>query len=258
VIALCDHCDVLITAYLHGLGVLKQRPIGRYESEIEFYTLLKLMLRHLESITVLARNDLVLAPSAHLIARTIFETSIRARWMFIPIDPFEREVRWILFLRSGTSQAKKLAESKYTSDVLVRTYHARRTNYAYFDSELCQLLTEKGYVIPTQAPNMREMLKELDEPHLYKFYVLLSAYSHSNFEAASLYKRGLGTTKTTGEFTSGYDWVLPFSVAWKSFYLAARDFLDLIDAQVDVFEDVADAEKYDAKIEALIKTELGG
>jgi len=259
VLALCDHCDILITAYLDALGILKKRPksLGRYESEVEFYTLLKLMLRHLESITVLARSDLVLAPSAHIIARTIFETSVRARWMFIPIDPYEREVRWILFLHNGMIHTKKLAEIKDAPDTLKRIYEEKRSHYDHYYVGISKLLTEKGYMIPKQIPNMWEMLKELAEPDLYRFYVQLSAFSHSNLEAASLYKRGLGDGKSIGEFISGYDWILPFNVAWKSFYLAAREFLELIEAKVNVFEKIADAKEYDVKIQALIKTAIG-
>lgn len=231
----------------------KPGSIGRYESEVEFFTLMKLMLRHLESLTVLAREDLVLAPSAQLIARTIFETSVRARWMFVPIDPYEREVRWVLFLRSGTTHARKLAESQHTPESLAAAYESRRSSYAGFDKDICELLVKMDYSIPKQAPNMWEMLKELKEPYLYNFYVLLSAYAHSNFEAASLYKLGLGGAKEIGEFTSVDDWVLPFDVAWKSFFLAARDFLAQIEADVPEFERAADAKGFERKLKELTK-----
>lgn len=248
--AVCDHCDVLIEAYLNGV-IQKPRSIGRYESEVEFFTLLKLMLRHLESLTVLARDDLVLAPSANLIARTIFETSVRARWLLVPLDPYEREARWVLFLRSGTAHAKKLAESEHMPKESASSYETRRSAYANFDSAICELLEKMDYQVPKQAPNIWEMLKELKEPYLYNFYVLLSAYTHSNFEAASLYKKGLGGAKEIGEFTSVSDWVVPFDVAWKSFFLAARDFLALIEADVSSFETAADITGFEQKIKDL-------
>lgn len=242
--AVCAHCDALIEAYLAGLNS-KPGSIGRYESEVEFHALMKLMLRHFEALTVLAREDLVLAPSANLIARTVFETSVRARWMFVPLDPYEREVRWILFLRSGTAHAKKLADSEHLPKSLATAYEERKRSYAGFDTALCELLTKMDYPIPKQAPNVWEMLKELKEPYLYNFYVLLSAYAHSNFEAASLFKRGLGGAKKIGEFTSVDDWVLPFEVAWKSYFLAARDFLAQIEADVARFEQAADIQGFE-------------
>lgn len=210
------------------------------------------MLRHLESLTVLAREDLVLAPSANLIARSIFETSIRARWMFIPLDPYEREVRWVLFLRSGATHAKKLVQSNYTPSIITTIYEDRWSRYAEFDTNICEKLDELGYTVPKQAPNVWEMLKELSEPQLYYYYVLLSAYTHSNFEAASLYKRGLGGSKQIGEFTSTNDWWLPFDVAWKSFFLAARDFLLEIEADVSAFERDADVREFERILAKLI------
>ncbi|MBE2282717.1 MAG: hypothetical protein IAE77_04565 [Prosthecobacter sp.] len=250
--AVCDHCDRLIEAYLAELTT-RPNSIGRYESEVEFFTLMKLMLRHFESLTVLARDDLVLAPSGNLIARTIFETSVRARWMFVPLDPYEREVRWVLFLRSGTTHAKKLAESTHIPKALISAYDSRKSAYDGFDADICELLAKMDYQIPKQAPNVWEMLKELKEPYLYSFYVLLSAYAHSNFEAASLYKRGLGGAKKLGEFTCVADWLLPFDVAWKSFFLAARDFLAQIEADVARFEQAADLRGFERKLTQLTK-----
>lgn len=247
---ICDQCDRLINAYLDAL-ITKPATIRRYESEVEYYTMMKLMLRHLESLTVLAREDLVLAPSANLITRTIFETSVRARWMFVPLDPYEREVRWVLFLRSGTVHAQKLADSAHLPKAFGEAYEKRRKTYSSFDASLSMLLTGMGYSIPKQSPNLWEMLKELKEPYLYTFYVLLSAYTHSNFEAASLYKKNLGGMKRIGEFTSASDWVLPFDAAYKSFYLAARGFIALIEADVALFDHVADIDGFERKLRTI-------
>jgi len=179
----------------------KLDTIGRYESEVEFYTLMKLMLRHFESLTVLAREDLVLAPLATLLRAQYMKQVSELDGCLFPLIHMS-EVRWVLFLRSGTTQAKKLAESIHLPKVVSTTYEARRSLYAEFDTAICHLLKEMNYSIP----NLWEMLKELKEPYLYEFYILLSAYSHSNFEAASLYKEGFGGSKKIGEFTAASDW----------------------------------------------------
>lgn len=251
VAGLCDHCDQLIEAYLAGLS---ERPgsIGRYESETEYFTLMKLMLRHLEGVTALARNDLILAPSANVIARTIFETSVRARWMFLPIDPYEREVRWILFLRTGTEQAKKLAKSPHLDASTAKAFKERADTYSRFDQGILEKLFELGYTVPKQAPNLWEMLKDLAEPEFYNQYVLLSADAHSNFEAASRFKSNLGTAKVLGERTSPGDWGLPFQVAWQAFYLAAYEFLKLVEANLESFNRAADPAGFQKKIHALV------
>jgi hypothetical protein len=240
----------MIKAYVAFL-MTKPGSIGRYESEVEFHTIMKLILRHFESLLTLARKDLVLAPSANIIARTVFEASVRVRWMFLPLDPYEREARWILHLRSAKLQAKKLSESEYMRESVAKAYNDRLAAYSQFDSDICKKLNKINYTVPDKSPNLRGMIKDLNEPYLYNYYVLLSAYSHSNFEAASLYKQGLGGAKKLGEFTSVIDWVVPFEVTWKSYFLAAREFLRLIEADVEGFEKAADVLGFERALNAL-------
>jgi hypothetical protein len=75
VLALCDDSDLLIERYLACVG--KIRRTIRFEAETETYTILKLILRHLESVCELARHDLVLLPSAIVLSRAAFEASVR-------------------------------------------------------------------------------------------------------------------------------------------------------------------------------------
>jgi hypothetical protein len=107
VLSLCEYTNLLISTALESESLIKS-PIGRFESEQTYRGFFKLLIRQLESITVLAQHDLVLAPSANNTARTIFETSIKSRWMFIPIDPYEREIRWLTLIRSQKERQKKL------------------------------------------------------------------------------------------------------------------------------------------------------
>jgi hypothetical protein len=75
-------------------------PIGRYEADVEAGNLLKLVIRHVEGVIALSLNDLVLLPSAMVIARACYEAAIKAMWMATPDDPFDREVRWLAHLVS--------------------------------------------------------------------------------------------------------------------------------------------------------------
>jgi len=47
--------------------------IGRYEADVESSNLLKLVVRHIESVIALASRDLVLLPSAMVVARAAYE-----------------------------------------------------------------------------------------------------------------------------------------------------------------------------------------
>ena len=252
VLAACDHCDKLIGAYLGGV---KSRPqsFGRYESEVEYFTLMKLMLRHFESILALAREDLVLAPSATVIARVLFETSIKARWMLTPIDPFEREGRWIQFFQSGIVQAEKLKKSEHTPPQVVELLNKKHMDYVYFYDAIKDALLSRGYTTGKSIPKVKEMLEELAEPHLYDDYIYLSAYTHSNYEAAILYKKYLGETKQIGEFTSMSDWVMPIDIAYKAFYYAAKVFLQLVEADMNLFEANSNTNNHHDVIMAMIR-----
>ena len=77
-----------------------------------------------------------------------------------------------------------------------------------------------------------EMLKDIGDPHFYQFYILVSAYTHTNFEAGSLYRKNLRCGKELGEFIIPQDWRLPLEVARKSFFLIARDFLYWVEADM--------------------------
>lgn len=234
VLALCDDSDLLIERYLACVGTIRGAT-HRFEAETEAYTIMKLLIRHLESVCQLARHDLVLLPSAVVLSRAAFEASVRGRWMLRPVDPFEREVRWVLHLRSATEQCSKLERSTYTPQDTVAAYGCRRETYARFDVAISKLLAERGYSLPKQAPNIWEMLKDIGEPHLYRFYILLSAYTHTNFEAGNLYRKNLGSGKELGEFITPQDWRLPLEVAWRSFFPLARDFLYWVEADMATF-----------------------
>jgi len=231
-----DDIERVIRAYLKAP---LPRGLGRFEAEVEAYTILKLMTRHAEAVVELARNDLVLLPAAMVLARAVFEASIRVRWMFRPIDPFEREVRWLLHLRSARDHCRKLAKNAHLTVELQKNYSNQLEMYDSFAADIEGQLRERGYSTPAQTPNVWEMLKDLADQQLYVFYILLSAYTHSNFEAGNLYRENLGCGKKLGEFITPFSWLIPLEVTWKSFFLTAREFLYWVEADVSNFDSAA-------------------
>jgi hypothetical protein len=251
ILAICACGDLLIERYL---ACLKTIPIqlGRFEAETEVYTILKLLLRHLESVCQLARHDLVLLPSAAVIARAAFEAEVRARWMLKPIDPFEREIRWVLHLRSATKHFGKLESNKYAQKQAAEVLGKQKSSYDNFDIAISRLLTERGYKIPTKSPNVWEMLEDLNSAELYQFYIQLSAFTHTNFVAGNLYRKNLGSGKQTGEFIAAKDWWLPLAVTWKSFFNVSREFLYWIEADLNFFNAEKQVEEFDREMTRLL------
>lgn len=235
ILALCDDSDALIESYLACHRTVRSK-VGRFEAEVEAYTILKLLIRHLESVCQLARHDLVMLPSALVVARAAFEASIRGRWMLQPVDPFEREVRWVLHMRSAAEHFGKLEKNPHVPPAFSKGFADNRNSYQSFDSKISKLLVERGYTVPKQAPNIWEMLKALEEPHLYLFYIQLSAYTHTNYEAGSLYRKNLGEAKRVGEYIAPTDWHLPLDATWKSFFFLAKTFLYWIEADMKEFK----------------------
>ena len=250
ILYLCDHSDLLIERYWTCSKTIRSK-LGRFEAETEVYTILKLLMRHLESVCQLARHDLVLLPSAHVIARASFEAEVRARWMLKPVDPYEREVRWVLHMRSASEHHKKLEHNKYIPKQAAKSAGSRKASYEQLDAAICHLLEERGYKIPPQTPNIWEMLKDIGSPELYQFYIQLSAYTHTNFEAGSLYRKNLGNSKKLGEFITAKNWWLPLSISWKSFHFVAHELLYWVEADLKVFksEELLDEfEKYTERL----------
>jgi len=231
---LCDCIDRMIENYSSAFGAGKIR-LGRYESEVEAYILQKLVVRQAEATILMARHDLVFLPAAHVTARSCFETHVRIRWMLHPIDPFERETRWVLHLKSGADQWSKFEKSPVVSDFWRAKFGQQKQALDTFGREISDLLTKEGYTTPGKSPNLWEMLKELGQPELYMFYVGMSAFAHSNFEAATIYRKNLGCGKELGEFVSARDWVLPLSVVGKSLFGTSLRILELVEAPPDAF-----------------------
>jgi hypothetical protein len=86
-------------------------PLGKFESDVEALLLFTLVIRDIEAILTLARTDLVLLPSACVLARAVFEIAVKAAWMVHPDDPFDREVRWLAHLAEEERLYKAVSES---------------------------------------------------------------------------------------------------------------------------------------------------
>jgi hypothetical protein len=79
------------------------------------------------------------------------------------------------------------------------------------------------------------MLKEIGQPELYMFYVAMSAFTHSNFEAAAIYRKNLGCRKELGEFIAAKDWALPLEVVGKSLFGSTLRILELVEAPPEAY-----------------------
>jgi hypothetical protein len=226
----CDSIDEIIQAYLNALAHAKTSR--RFEAPVEVYSILKLLIRHSEAITMLARHDLIFAPAAVSIARSILEAGYRASWLLKPVDPFEREARWVLYLETAVEHHSKLAGMETLPNKVRERHNEVATSYKSFASDFRRLLNENDYTVPKKFPNFRQLMIDQSLPECYHLFVYFSAATHSNFEAMSWYRQGLGDAKQLGEFLDEEDWATPLDATGSVLFLVAEMFLRENDVDV--------------------------
>lgn len=234
ILDLCASIDNVIAGYLAAMGQGKVK-LGRFEAEVEAYTLNKLIIRHAEACVLMARHDLVLLPSAHVTARAAFEAHLKIMWMLQPVDPYEQETRWVLHLKSAADHWQKLAKGEHFDAELRAQLLEQKNIVDGIATDIGNLLEKQGYAVPAKAVSLWDMLKDLDQKYLYPAYVQFSAYAHTNFEVASLYRKNLGCGKKLGEFIRPKDWAFPLEAVWKSLITASRRVVSLVEAPPNSF-----------------------
>jgi hypothetical protein len=220
----CDAIQDLFARFHEEVG---GTPTSR---RFEFNTDAAISIRHIiclaESIICLAKSDLAYVVSANQIARALMETCCKTLWILKPNDPFEREWRWTLYLDTASDHFERLADLKYLSEEHRLGFKSQRSAYSTFARQIRELLKqENAGADEKRYPSINQMVKQIDNPELYYFYSLLSAYTHTNFVVIEHYCKGLGTAKEQGVFFNPSDWVLPLSVTAGSFFLTALKFL---------------------------------
>lgn len=256
ILALCDAIDRVIEAYLDACGQGKIK-LGRFEAELEAYVLHKLIIRHAEAFVLMARHDLVLLPSANVVARAAFEAHLKIMWLLKPVDPYEQETRWVMHLRSAVEHWSKLAKAEHIDEDFRAKLIDQKNVVEAFATDIGKLLDKEGYTVPTKAVSLWDILKDLDQKYLYPAYIHFSAYSHTNYEAASLYRKNLGCGKELGEFIGPRDWAFAIEAVWKSLFVASRRVLALVEAPGGAFSQDALHSEFQLKLAALMSAKSG-
>lgn len=158
-------------------------------------------------------------------SRSVFESALKVLWILHPSDIFECESRYVVRLKQYEDwlidQIKFLKTQNWNCD----TYTKQKEDVCCFRLDLQNLLIERGYKV-LHSPNLRDILKELNEDRKYLYYRLLSSYTHGGYCSTGIYRKDLGVCKKLGEFIDIKDWKLVYAVAWPVFELATEFFID--------------------------------
>jgi hypothetical protein len=226
-------------------------PSGRYESDVESMNLLKLIIRHVESVVALANRDLVLLPSAMVVSRSAYEAAIKLLWIATPDDPFQREVRWLAHLQTEEDFYTRMAAqaAKFGGGAAEQqTAEAIRQ----FRVNVSTMLPE-GYVPLKQLPSMYQMLEHLGEERKYPLYIIGCQYAHGTHHATGTYRQNLGTAKVLGEQISARNWYPCFSISWYSLHASGERYLRRVGGDPTAFL----SEQFGTRVQEAID-EIGG
>lgn len=197
----------------------------RYDSIVESKLILNLCISHLESINELAKKNLSFLPSAMVLSRSVFESSIKVVWMMYPPNIYECENRYLSHLRDYEDwlekQIKFFNSQKWDSS----KYVEEKRIISGFRKYIEDLLASKGYKIQP-SKSLREVLKSLNYERKYLNYRVLSGYTHGGYYATFTYRKNLGTKMITGEFIDIDDWKFLYFTSWPAFEIASELFLE--------------------------------
>jgi hypothetical protein len=202
----------------------KNVQISMYESIAESRVLLNICIRHFDAINELAKKDLVYLPSVLVLARTLFETAVNVLWILYPDDIFECESRYLTRLIGYEAWIKQQIDFYNLQKWNSGTYSELFEMTFQFRTALQKLLAEKGYQ-EQKYPNVREVLKSLNEERKYLYYKLLSTYTHSGYKATEIFRKNLGAMKQFGEFVDIEAWKFIYGVSWPIFEIASELFI---------------------------------
>jgi len=197
--------------------------IGRYEADVECFNLLRLIIRHVESVVTLASRDLVLLPSAMVVARAAYEATIKLLWMAAPDEPFEREVRWLAHLQTEEDYYMKMA-SRFAQFGRGEAEQKTAKTIRQFRTGVAVRLPQ-GHAPLKQLPNLYQMLESLGEERKYLVYMLGCQFAHGTHHATGIYRRHLGTEKVLGEHIVPRDWGPCLSMSWYSLHASGERML---------------------------------
>ena len=215
----CDALDGAIQRIIDAVAKYGAR-FGHHEAPVEARNLLVLAIRVCEGIITLARNDLVLAPGALALARAVFETCLRARWLLWPSDPFEQEARWLTHLGDEGHLWDRIA--RIASETGGKPTLFRKAAKDLEDFRLAVAAKLPTSVDPpARLPTVEAALTEQNERKYYVTYALLSQYVHGTHFAGGIFRKGLGTDKELGERTHPTDWAHVLQASWWSLYPTA-------------------------------------
>jgi hypothetical protein len=185
-----------------------------YESSHDCLNLLYLSIRHVDSVVVLATTDIVLWSPGITLARAALESSVRALWMVSPTDPFEREARWLSYLKDEveTRERHNKRQSKETEVGRPSRKHLEEATDARSRFETVQRLLAGRSHSPGPMPKFDAMLKQTKVRSPYSQYIIGSQFAHGTLWATWAFRGRDWKERSGQEARDEVHWQVPLAL----------------------------------------------
>jgi hypothetical protein len=153
------------------------------------------------------------------------EIGAQLRWLVEPVDPFEREARWLSrladeerFHRATAREIARMGGDGQRLESLARQIGRFR--------ESVQVQLPPGVSVP-RVPRAAEMMSH--DPGVYELYKEASQYIHGSHFGGGLYRRHLGDAKQLNEQIRTAMWAQPLFAGWWGLATAGAAIMEVVE-----------------------------
>jgi hypothetical protein len=212
-------CDTLL--------VSPRSNLGRYEADVAAMSLAMLSAKNGWAVHDLGTVSPTYYSACAGCARTAFELGAVASWLLVPDDPFEREGRWLGWLKANERFYAKLSSD--LSSISPEVAEAMSRTAIHHSKWRSAIEAKLPHGKLTERPAIPEILMELGFPQLYIAYRGMSQVIHAEPDSTALVHKvkyepknpsttesifeAANQTHYFGYFTDESSWVIPIKMA---------------------------------------------
>jgi Family of unknown function (DUF5677) len=210
-VSILETCDAIDSAIEAMISACNDIPHSEVYADQESLIRLNLVIKNIQAVLLIARNDLLLIVPALVVARAAYETAIRSVWMVNHEDPYEREIRLVCYINEEIKVQKKIAdrEPKLPADELRQLTEQINKLTEYRNKVVSKYSSnnpQKTIDSDQGCPNFEAMCKGITNKDLYKNYIYLSQYAHGNRTAIESFSRGFCENQKMGDYLEPRHW----------------------------------------------------
>lgn len=227
--------------------------MSQYESTVAAFAIAHLVASNVRGVSVLGSHGSQNLPAAAACARSAFEGATTIAWMLDSTDIWDREARWLAYLKADQQLYERLARDLgERAPELASNLDATASKKAERRQAIADELEEKG-ARKYSFPDMQTRLAAIGNGDLYVGYRQASDITHAGPDALSLVRH----IPSGGQFEFGAlygepDWTAQLRQSWWSLHRVMPLVIRTVGGQTSIvaqYEELASV--IDSAIDAL-------